>query len=170
MNAKYRKQFGFAHYGHDVYSGADLTIYASGNGEVIECGYDSTLGNIAVVRYNNAYNEKTGKPQDIIMRYYHLASISVSKKATVTKDTKLGVMGNTGKYSNGIHLHYEIDTDTDYPCYSPTVGTSGTLIKAGTASTVNPAYFIHTKTSAPDNQTMSYLNDGYTDAEDKKYK
>ena len=170
MNTKYKNKFGFQHYGHDVYSGSgDLTVYASGNGEVIECGYDSTLGNVVVVRYNNAYNEKTKKAQDVIMRYYHLASISVNKKATVNKDTKLGVMGSTGKYSLGIHLHYEIDTDTDYPCYSPTVGTSGTLIKAGTPTTVNPAYFIHTKASAPDNQTMNYLNDGYSGAEDKKY-
>lgn len=170
LNTKYQKKFGFKHYGHDVYSNnSDLTVYASGDGKVLECGYDSALGNIVVVRYNKAYNEKTKKYTDIIMRYYHLASISVSKHTIVTKDTKLGIMGNTGKYSTGIHLHYEIDTDTDYPCYSPTIGTSGTLIKAGTPTTVNPAYFIHTKISAPDKQTITYLADGYSGTEDKKY-
>lgn len=44
----------------------------------------------------------------------------------ITKDTVLGTMGNTGIYSTGVHLHLEIDTDTNekYACWSPTVSST----------------------------------------------
>ena len=48
---------------------------------------------------------------DLAMLYYHLEKIYVEQGQEVTKDTKLGLYGNTGA-SSGAHLHIEIDTDT----------------------------------------------------------
>lgn len=78
----------------------------------------------------------------------------------------------TGVLSTGVHLHYEIDTDAreQYACYTPTIGRNGTILKAGTASTVNPAVFIHTKVSPPDYQSVQIVTDGFATSEDKDMK
>lgn len=107
MNTKYRSVFRCTHYGHDAISiKGDRTIYASGDGKVIRCGMDSICGNIVAIKYEKCLNEDTGKSQDMIIRYFHLASISVKEGQAVTKDTKIGVMGKTGILSTGVHLHY----------------------------------------------------------------
>ena len=107
MNTKYRSVFRCTHYGHDAISiKGDRTIYASGDGKVIRCGMDSICGNIVAIKYEKCLNEDTGKSQDVIIRYFHLASISVKEGQAVTKDTKIGVMGKTGILSTGVHLHY----------------------------------------------------------------
>lgn len=133
---------------------------------------DSICGNIVAIKYEKCLNENTGKPQDVIIRYFHLASIAVKEGQAVTKDTKIGVMGKTGVLSTGVHLHYEIDTDAreQYACYTPTIGRNGTILKAGTASTVNPAVFIHTKVSPPDYQSVQIVTDGFATSEDKDMK
>ena len=173
MNTKYRSVFRCTHFGHDAISiKGDRTAYASGDGNVIRCGMDSICGNIVAIKYEKCLNEDTGKSQDVIIRYFHLASIAVKEGQAVTKDTKIGVMGKTGILSTGVHLHYEIDTDAreQYACYTPTIGRNGTILKAGTASTVNPAVFIHTKVSPPDYQSVQIVTDGFATSEDKDMK
>ena len=172
-NTKYRETFRCTHFGQDAISiKGDRTVYASGDGKVIACGMDSICGNVVAIKYEKCINENTGETQDVIIRYFHLASIAVKAGQSVTKDTKIGVMGNTGILSTGVHLHYEIDTDAreQYACYTPTISRNGTVLKAGTASTVNPADFIHTKVSPPDYQSVQIVTDGYATSEDKDMK
>lgn len=59
---------------------------------------------------------------------------------------------------------------TDSHRYTPTIGRNGTILKTGTASTVNPAVFIHTKVSPPDYQSVQIVTDGFATSEDKDMK
>ncbi|MEE6133283.1 M23 family metallopeptidase [Priestia sp. GS2] len=163
LNTNYYQKFGFKHYGWDLVSATtDRTVWGSGKGTVLATGYDNILGNTVIVKYSQAYIHGTKTTKDVVIRYNHLASIKVSKGQSVTKDTTLGIYGNTGKYSTGAHLHFEIDTDTAYYQYSPTLGTSSNIIKAGTAGTVlSPKNVLYTKNSSPDNQQIWIVGDGY---------
>ena len=111
------------------------------------------MGNVVVIRYNNC-QLKNGTTKDLIQRLYHLDRIDVVKGQSITKDTRVGLYGNTGKYTTGAHLHVEFDTDVNYPTYSPTLSSSSNIIKAGTDSTLNPAQVMYVKNSAPDYQSV----------------
>lgn len=141
------------HYGTDL--GGSTTMYASGIGEVIKEGMDTVLGNTVIIEYDDAYIPQLDKVTSVVVRYMHLASIKVSAGDKVTKDTVIGAMGATGKYVNGAHLHVEVDTDCEYPEYTPTLSRNSSICKAGTDTTLNPMKVFHIKTSAPDNQTLS---------------
>ena len=88
----------------------------------------------------------------------------------VTKDTKIGIMGATGKYTAGVHLHLEADSDEAHYQYTPTLSGNTNVMKAGTRgagdTTFNPAEVLYCKTSSPDNQTITRTMDGYTSEED----
>ena len=153
-NANYQQQFGFRHYGTDLTStNSDRTVWGSGVGTVLLAGYDNVLGNVLVIRYDNC-QLTTGATKNLIQRIFHLDRIDVKQGQSITKDTRIGLYGNTGKYTTGPHLHVEFDTDTSYPSYSPTISTSSNIIKAGTDSTVRPAEVMYVKNSAPDYQTV----------------
>ena len=134
----YRQYWGYDHYGWDM--GCDESGYnvkACGDGKVIETGYDTKVGNVIVIQYNDV-QLKNGKIVDLISRMYHLKSTKVRKGQSVKKGDIIGEYGNTGAGNWGIHLHIEFDTDTKYPCYAPSVS-GGNIIKRGNASTiVNP--------------------------------
>ena len=172
-NASYKSSFGFTHYGVDCRSERrKTTVYASGNGTVLAAGYDSVFGNILVIRYPEAYNRATGKYADGIVRYFHFASTCVTKGQAVTKDTVIGQYGNTGQYSVGAHLHFECDTDTRYPLWTPSLSGKSTFFTgssygAGDAAMSNPLDWIYCKFSSPDNQTYTTAGDRYINAADK---
>ena len=170
----YKKDWNFVHYGLDMVSAAgNTTVYACGNGEVIKTGLDSMVGNTVVVKYHDAYNHKTGKSADLIVRIFHMASIAVKDGQKVNKDTVLGRYGSTGKYTSGAHLHMEVDTDTKHPFGTPSVGAGKTNIYYGTGyqandkTMSNPTEWLHCKASAPDNQTWATRNNSYIRDEDK---
>lgn len=156
------------HYGLDC-SGSSV-VYGSGDGTVLLAGLDRILGNVVVVKYEDALNHKTNKSSSIVVRHHHLASVSVKTGDKVTKDTKLGVMGATGKYCKGTHLHIECDTDVKNFRHTPTLSGNSNLMFAGLRgtgdTTINPAEVMHCKVSAPDKQTVSRTMDGYTSASD----
>lgn len=166
QNKAYLEKFGFAHYGLDMIGSA--TVYGSGIGKVIACGLDSVLGNVIAIRYNKVVNHKTGEVCDIIARYNHLASIAVKVGQAITKDTKLGIMGNTGKYSTGIHLHFEVDKDSKEgnECYTPSLSSNSNIMKAGLRgskdTTFNPAEILFCKTTKPDCQYISRVRDEFS--------
>lgn len=156
------------HYGMDFCN--DLQLWASGNGVVLKIGSDSCFGNFVVIKYDNVFNHKTMKYVDVVFRYFHLASISVKINDVVNKDTKIGVMGRTGRYASGIHCHLEVDTDCKNWEYTPTLSGNTSHFKSGLKgvndTTFNPLEVLYIKNSAPDNQKLFITNDGYTNGED----
>ena len=160
-NKNYQKQFGWVHYGLDMTSKSNnRTVWASGVGEITHAGWHKSGGNVVVAVYKNC-ELPDGSIKDIAMRYYHLDSIAVKVGQKITKDTKLGVYGNTGT-SSGAHLHVETDYDVQYPNYTPQMGKSGNnnVLRAGNDKTLlHPAKVLWVKTTAPDNQSVS--NSGY---------
>lgn len=168
----YKNKFGFTHYGADMVStvGA-ISIYASGDGEVVATGADSVVGNVVAVKYPQAVNHVTGKVQDVVFRYFHLASIAVKKGDKVAKDKLLGNYGNTGSLSMAVHLHIESDADTASPLYSPTVKSSsflkGTAVGANDKTMSNPLEWLYCKASAQESQTYTTTADAYIREEDK---
>lgn len=169
-NANYRKQFGYTHYGVDITDSArkNKIVWGSGNGEVTHAGWHPSGGNVLVIVYKNC-ELPNGQVKDLAFRYFHLEKFYVSKGQKVTKDTKLGLYGNTGA-SSGDHLHVEVDTDVKYPNYTPQTSKSNDVLKAGTDSTINPVSAFWVKTTAPDNQSVT--NSGYDTvaASDLNYK
>jgi len=168
----YFTRFGFAHFGADmVATDKNAVVFASGNGEVVATGRDSVVGNVVVVQYNNAQNRVRDRSWDVIFRYCHFARIDVRKGQKVTKDTVLGLYGNTGMILMAPHLHLEADIDTKWPLHSPTIR-SGSFIKGTSAGATdktmfNPLEFLHCKSSPPDNQTYVTANDAFIRNEDK---
>lgn len=149
-NANYRRQFGYTHYGVDMTDKArkDKTVWGSGIGTITHCGWHPSGGNVVVAVYKDCLLPN-GKTMDIAMRYYHLEKIYVSKNQKITKDTKLGLYGNTGA-SSGAHLHIEVDSDVKYPNYTPQTSKSNEVLKSGVDSTLNPVNVLWAKASSPE--------------------
>lgn len=155
------------HYGADWWHvGSDKTLWAMGNGVVIAAGKCSTFGNSVVIRYDDVLNHWTGAVQDVIVRYFHMASIKVKKGQRVTKDTRVGVIGCTGKYCNGVHLHIEVSTDVSDPLGVPAIANTNMFhwVTKNTPYIQNPAAYVHTKTSGPDYQSVVSAGAWYRDA------
>ncbi|MEG1152250.1 MAG: M23 family metallopeptidase [Oscillospiraceae bacterium] len=167
-NKPYETKFRLGtHYGTDFCGSRQ--IWGSGDGEIISTGYDNCFGNFVVAKYYNAVNHSTNKYRDIIFRYYHMSSCAVKVGQKITKDTKLGIMGNTGTYSQGIHCHLECDSDTKYYNYTPTLRGATSHFRAGNRvndTTLNVMNYLNCKFTAPDNQKISRTQDIYTDEND----
>ena len=164
-NANYKTKFGFTHYGIDLSNGVldNRTLWAMGNGTVKACGYDNIFGNTVVIVYPDVYIPATGKTQDLTVRLYHMKSIAVKVGQAVTTATKLGVMGNTGQYSTGAHVHVEIDTDAAMPTYAPGLKGNSNIIKKGIDTTLSPSDVLYLKPTAPDKQTLVFKAGVYAD-------
>ena len=84
------------------HTGIDLvgkdTIYATCNGKVTRIGFDNSYGNFIVIK-----NDEDGR----FHWFCHLSKILVANDTRVSRITKIGIMGSTGK-SSGKHLHFEI--------------------------------------------------------------
>lgn len=148
--------------------GTPSTFYASGNGKVVGVGGTATtgVGFWVAIQYDNVYkwnmnNDSKTTVSSIVMRYFHLASKSNLKVGnSVTLDSVVGTMGNTGVLKMGVHLHVEVDTDTKNPLYTPTLtGAAGGLyagIRGSVDTTFDPCSVLWRKTSLPEKQTLTY--------------
>lgn len=83
--------------------GNDSNIYSVCDGKVIMAKYYGDYGNTIKIKDNS-----TGK----VFLFAHLKAFSVRVGQTVSKTSKIGIMGNTGR-SSGTHLHIEIRTAND---------------------------------------------------------
>lgn len=170
-NEAYRKAWGRPHYGQDHWSSKDKTVWAMGSGEVMAAGFDNVYGGTAVVLYKSVYL-RAGGVIDLVARCYHMSAVYVKAGQAVTTATKIGLMGNTGQYTSGEHLHVEFDTDTKWPCYTIELKNNSNIMKKGSGpdTTIDPAGVLYVKASAPDNQSVSpnesYLERGFITAED----
>lgn len=169
-NANYRKQFGYSHYGIDMTDKAksDKTVWGSGDGRVTHCGWHPSGGNVVVVVYRDC-ELTNGQVRDLAVRYYHLEKINVKVGQKITKDSRLGLYGNTGA-SSGAHLHIEIDTDVQYPNYTPQTSKSNDVLKAGSDSTINPVTALWVKKTSPDNQSVTNAGYNTVASSDLQYK
>lgn len=85
------------HRGMDFAAPIGTDVFATGDGIVIQAGYDHGYGLAIVV--DHGYGYKT--------RYAHLSRKYVNKRQKVKRGEKIGEVGSTGK-STGPHLHYEV--------------------------------------------------------------
>ena len=169
-NPAYQHEWDSAgHFGLDM-SGYSNPFYASGNGVVVGVGGEARtgVGYWVAIRYDNVYawnmnNDKLNIIPSIIMRYFHLASKSTLKVGqTVNLNTVIGTYGHTGSWYDRMyaHLHVEVDTDIDNPLYTPTLtGAAGGLYagnRGSTDTTFDPCTIFFIKSSAPENQTLTY--------------
>ena len=147
----------------------DRTVYASGEGTVLETGTDSVVGNVVAVLYPGTQG-RDGGTGDLVLRYFHLERILVKKGDAVCKDTRLGLYGNTGSMKMALHLHLEADTDTAHPLFSPTVLRSsflrGRAVGATDRTVCNPIGWLYCKQSPPDCQSYRTAGDIYIRPED----
>lgn len=156
----------------DLWTDTDKTVWAMGSGEVIVAGFDNVYGGTAVVMYKDVYLRALKESRDVIARCYHMEKVYVKKGQKITTASKLGVMGNTGQYTSGEHLHVELDTDTKWPCYTIELKNNSNIMKRGTGAdtTIDPAKVLYVKESEPDNQRImandSYLNRGFVVGKD----
>lgn len=90
-------RWGRMHEGIDIARPSNRSILAADNGTVKTATGHPTYGNYIVISHNNGYETLYG----------HLSSIQVRPGQVVSKGTKIGVMGSTGR-STGIHLHFEV--------------------------------------------------------------
>ena len=85
------------HYGVDLAMPTGEPIYASFDGTVRIARFNSSYGNLVVIRHVNG-----------LKTYYaHMSRIDVHPGQHVTAGQTIGLCGNTGR-SHGSHLHYEI--------------------------------------------------------------
>lgn len=170
-NAAYQNAWGRPHYGMDLWTDAEKTVWAMGTGEVIAAGFDNVYGGTVIVIYKGV-RLHTGEETDLVARCYHMQKLYCQKGQKITTASKLGVMGNTGQYTSGEHLHVELDTDTKWPCYTIELKNNSNIMKRGTGAdtTIDPAHVLYVKESEPDNQRImandSYLNRGFVVGKD----
>jgi len=87
------------HYGQDFSVPYGTDVYATGDGTVIESGWNSGgFGNFIVIDHGYGLQSTYG----------HLSQIKVPKGVNVKRGDLIGLSGNTGT-SSGPHLHYQIN-------------------------------------------------------------
>lgn len=151
-NKKYYTRFGFVHYGIDIIG--DSNVWSCGDGIVTLTGLSNTYGKYASVIYPDV---KGSAFPFLLANYFHLNSVSVTPGQVVSKDTRVGIMGCTGKYVTGIHLHFEL-----FPlqCINALIHYNAPDYLPNN-NKINPLSILHLKTSPPDCQSISFTNDGY---------
>lgn len=88
----------------DLHLGIDFAIpegeniFATADGVVVESNFETKMGNYLQIKHDNEFSTF----------YAHFKSASVKVGDKVTKGQVIGSNGNTGTYSKGPHLHYEV--------------------------------------------------------------
>lgn len=163
MNSNYFRKFKFNHYGTDMFG--DNLVWSCGNGVILDKGFDELYGNFCSVLYPNC-ESKLGGSADLIFNFFHMASLADWKIGKViTSDARLGIIGNTGKYTTGTHLHVECYPMTENGPYS---GFGSDHFKVNPHYMLNPLYFLYVKSSKPDFQSIKWQGETYTNAEDRR--
>lgn len=85
------------HEGMDFSAEKGTDVFVTGDGRVIQAGYNKGYGLSIVVDHGFGYTT----------RYAHLSKKFVNKGQSVKRGDKIGEVGSTGK-STGPHLHYEV--------------------------------------------------------------
>ncbi len=86
------------HNGIDVGCSTGTPIYAPASGTVIECYWSDSIGNVLIIDHGGGMST----------RYYHLSGFEASVGDVVTRGDLVAYVGNTGYYTTGPHLHFEV--------------------------------------------------------------
>jgi murein DD-endopeptidase MepM/ murein hydrolase activator NlpD len=87
------------HYGQDFIVPYGTSVYATGDGTILESGWNGGgFGNYIIIDHGYGLQSTYG----------HLSQIKVSKGTNVKRGDVIGLSGNSGT-SSGPHLHYQID-------------------------------------------------------------
>ncbi len=86
------------HEGLDISGPRGKTVRAPAKGKVVAAAYDTKMGNY--IRINHRHGIET--------TYGHLSKILVRDGQEIKRGDVLGLIGSTGRYSTGPHLHYQI--------------------------------------------------------------
>ncbi len=91
---------GRMHYGQDFEVPYGTRVYATGDGKVVESGWNSGgFGNYVIIDHGNGL-------QSI---YGHLSKINVPRGINIKRGDFIGLSGSSGSLSTGPHLHYQIN-------------------------------------------------------------
>ena len=86
------------HSGLDISAPRGKKVRSPANGKVVRASYDVRMGNY--IRINHRHGIET--------TYGHLSKILVRYGQEVKRGDLLGLVGSTGRFSTGPHLHYQI--------------------------------------------------------------
>jgi len=86
------------HSGLDIGSPRGREVKAPASGKVVVATYDTRIGNF--IRINHGYGIET--------TYGHLSKMLVKYGKKVERGEVIGLVGSTGKFSTGPHLHYQV--------------------------------------------------------------
>jgi murein DD-endopeptidase MepM/ murein hydrolase activator NlpD len=76
-------------------------IRATANGIVAKIYFDEDMGNVVALKHKDGYESL----------YAHCQEIIVKEGENVVQGETIAFVGNSGKSSKGIHLHYEVSKD-----------------------------------------------------------
>lgn len=86
------------HYGIDIAAEPKLSVLATLEGTVTFAGYDPNAGYFIQIQHPNGF----------ISIYKHNAMLLKKQGDRVKSGEAIALVGNTGKLSTGIHLHFEL--------------------------------------------------------------
>lgn len=90
------------HTGIDLQGGTGDPIKASAGGSVVGAGWGAQMGsgygNVVVIDHGGGYRTY----------YAHMQNITVARGAQVRQGQTIGTVGDTGSFSRGSHLHFEL--------------------------------------------------------------
>ncbi len=86
------------HYGIDIVSNANDPVLSVLDGTVISAGWTLEAGYVIIVQHRN----------NIVSQYKHNSILLKKIGDRVRAGEPLGIIGNTGEYTTGPHLHFEL--------------------------------------------------------------
>ncbi len=86
------------HTGQDIPAPTGANIVSSANGVVLFAGWNWGYGYMTLVDHGNG----------LVTAYTHQSRLFVKKGQSVVEGQHIGDVGNTGAFSAGAHLHYEV--------------------------------------------------------------
>jgi murein DD-endopeptidase MepM/ murein hydrolase activator NlpD len=89
------------HYGVDIASTPNEPVLATMRGMVIFTGFDPNAGYVIQIQHPNGF----------VSVYKHNAKLLKSQGDEVSAGEVIALVGDTGKFSTGIHLHFELWLD-----------------------------------------------------------
>lgn len=87
-----------AHYGIDIVAKENEVVKATLDGTVIMSSWTSETGNVIVIQHSN----------DFISVYKHNSVLLKKEGVSVRAGEAVAIIGNSGKWSSGPHLHFEL--------------------------------------------------------------